>query len=118
MNVNGDVRFPDSGVVVSGSGVLYGATSTRGAGNLGAVFSLTPPSVPGGAWTEAMLASFGKHSASGWNPQGRLCEKARLARISHISSPLCETVECIAGADVDSSPENRRRGEDVFVEAV
>lgn len=44
-------------------GVLY-ATTTKGGpnvcsqGNCGTVFSLTPPSSPGGAWTESILYAF------------------------------------------------------------
>jgi len=44
--------------VAIGSGVLYGRTMLGGTNNGGAVFSLTPPSFPGGAWTETVLYNF------------------------------------------------------------
>jgi uncharacterized repeat protein (TIGR03803 family) len=39
-------------------GVLYGATYGGGSNGWGSVFSLTPPSSPGGEWTQAVLNSF------------------------------------------------------------
>jgi uncharacterized repeat protein (TIGR03803 family) len=62
----GDAYWPTSAVVGSG-GVLYGATYEGGSGNLGAVYSLTPPASPGGAWTEAVV-----HSFTGIPPDGAL----------------------------------------------
>ncbi|HUO33235.1 MAG TPA: choice-of-anchor tandem repeat GloVer-containing protein [Bryobacteraceae bacterium] len=53
-----DGSVPDGGVVLGPSGVLYGSTRVGGANNGGAVYALTPPSVSGGAWTEAVLYSF------------------------------------------------------------
>jgi uncharacterized repeat protein (TIGR03803 family) len=38
--------------------VLYGATQQGGASGAGTIFSLAPPTTPGGAWTEAVLHSF------------------------------------------------------------
>jgi uncharacterized repeat protein (TIGR03803 family) len=38
--------------------VLYGTTELRGLSGLGTVFSLTPPTAPGGAWTETTLHTF------------------------------------------------------------
>jgi len=54
---------PSAGVVIDGSGVLYGTTEYGGtgtacSGGCGTVFSLTPPATPGGAWTETVLHSF------------------------------------------------------------
>ncbi len=37
---------------------MYGATSYGGTANFGTVYSLTPPAVTGGAWTETVLYSF------------------------------------------------------------
>ena len=49
---------PPSGALVFGAGgSLYGGTGGQGLSG-GTVYSLTPPSVAGGAWTEAALYSF------------------------------------------------------------
>jgi uncharacterized repeat protein (TIGR03803 family) len=53
-----DGAYPDAGVVIDGSGVLYGTTQGGGTTGYGTVFSLTPPSSPGGAWTETILYNF------------------------------------------------------------
>ena len=50
-----------SGPLAIGSGgVLYGTTNSGGidCGVCDAVFSLTPPASPGGAWTEAVIYTF------------------------------------------------------------
>jgi uncharacterized repeat protein (TIGR03803 family) len=53
-----DGSYPYAGVVVGSNGVVYGTTYDGGANNTGTVYSLTPPSSPGGEWTEAVLYSF------------------------------------------------------------
>lgn len=50
---------PYGGLVVGRGGVLYGTAGYGGTSNLGMVFSLRPPSSPGGVWTEKMVYSFG-----------------------------------------------------------
>src|SRR5580700_6562422 len=48
-------------IMTKGTGglpVFYGLTTAGGSLNLGALFSLTPPASPGGAWTETDLYSF------------------------------------------------------------
>jgi uncharacterized repeat protein (TIGR03803 family) len=52
-----DGANPQAPLVVGPGGVLYGTTSTGGSIS-GTVFSLSPPSIPGGAWTEAVLYNF------------------------------------------------------------
>lgn len=49
---------PQGGVVIGSGGVLYGVTETGGDDAAGTVFSLAPPTSPGGAWTETVLYSF------------------------------------------------------------
>jgi uncharacterized repeat protein (TIGR03803 family) len=59
---------PDSGVVFDATGALYGATTNAGPGQArcatnqfvgcGMVFKLTPPTAPGGVWTETDLHLF------------------------------------------------------------
>jgi uncharacterized repeat protein (TIGR03803 family) len=53
-----DGANPQAGVVIGKDGLLYGTTFLGGTSNLGTVFSLTPPTSPGGAWTETVLYSF------------------------------------------------------------
>jgi uncharacterized repeat protein (TIGR03803 family) len=66
-----------SGITLGGDGVLYGTTTYGGfstsQGNCthgcGVAFSLTPPTSPGGAWTETLLWTFGMNQADGQFPQ-------------------------------------------------
>jgi uncharacterized repeat protein (TIGR03803 family) len=50
---------PTEPPVIGKGGAIYGTTSAGGSANLGTVFELTPPSNPGGSWTETVLHSFG-----------------------------------------------------------
>jgi uncharacterized repeat protein (TIGR03803 family) len=56
-NGGGDAQYPYAGLTMAG-GALYGTTQWGGAFNEGAVFKLTPPTSPGGAWSETVLYSF------------------------------------------------------------
>ncbi len=60
-NFCADGQFPQAGVIFDRSGNLYGTTVSGGANGLddGVVFELSPPSQPGGSWTEQVLWSFG-----------------------------------------------------------
>jgi hypothetical protein len=53
---------PDSGVVIGTGGVLYGTTPGGGTGcsgpGCGVLYALTPPTVPGGSWTESIVYAF------------------------------------------------------------
>jgi uncharacterized repeat protein (TIGR03803 family) len=62
-----DGANPYAGLVIGANGILYGTTQNGGASNNGTVFSLTPPSVSGGVWTEAVLYSF-TGGSGGANP--------------------------------------------------
>lgn len=53
-----DGAFPYSALVFDPKGALYGTAYSGGAYNKGTVFQLTPPSAPGGVWTETVLHSF------------------------------------------------------------
>jgi len=54
-----DASNPQYGVVFGKEGGLYG-TAEGGASESGAVFQLTPPESPGGAWTETVLYTFNR----------------------------------------------------------
>jgi len=49
--------FPNS-LAAGPNGVLYGTNDNGGRGAPDAVFQLTPPTAPGGAWTETVIHSF------------------------------------------------------------
>lgn len=53
-----DGSYPQAGLVIDQSGNLYGTTLEGGSEQSGTVFELSPPSLPGGAWTETVLHSF------------------------------------------------------------
>jgi len=77
--INGDGSYPVASVVVGKNGALYGTTQYGGnvtsvcpssyyvLGGCGIVFELTPPTAPGGAWTETIL-----HDFTGQNGDGAL----------------------------------------------
>jgi len=62
---------PESTPVIGSGGVVYGEAQ-GGATNHGMIFSLTPPAVAGGAWTETPIYSFGGPPSDGSNPFGGL----------------------------------------------
>ena len=69
-----DGNFPNPGLIMDKAGNLYGSTYYGNAaggscGNCGTVFQLTPPSQPGGAWTETILHNFA-NSPDGAGPLG------------------------------------------------
>jgi len=71
----GDGGYPYGGLVIGKGGVLYGTTELGGTGpcssdisGCGTVFSLTPPTSPGEAWTEAVLYSFNGSPGDGAAP--------------------------------------------------
>jgi uncharacterized repeat protein (TIGR03803 family) len=47
------------GVIVDGSGNLYGTTYQGGANNFGTAFKLSPPAVAGNSWIEKIVWNFG-----------------------------------------------------------
>ncbi len=64
---------PQGSVIFGPFGDLYGVTVEGGtSGSQGTVFQLTPPSQPGGAWTEAILHNFGSIPNDGAYPQAHL----------------------------------------------
>ena len=83
---DGDGAAPVAGVVLGKNGAIYGTTSSAGStasdspcpavypfiAGCGIVFELTPPSTPGGAWTETVLHSFSGQDGDGAIPLGSL----------------------------------------------
>ncbi|MGO9648714.1 MAG: choice-of-anchor tandem repeat GloVer-containing protein [Terriglobales bacterium] len=53
-----DGQNPKASLIFDAKGNIYGTTTYGGTYGLGTVFELSPPSPPGGAWTEAVLYSF------------------------------------------------------------
>ena len=50
-----DGAAPYAGVTIGSNGELYGTTAFGGRLNSGTVYQLTPPSSPGGTWTETLI---------------------------------------------------------------
>jgi uncharacterized repeat protein (TIGR03803 family) len=68
-----DGAAPQAGVIFDPEGNIYGTTRLGGACKCGTVFELTPPSTPGGEWTEVLLYSFqGVTVGDGKYPLGAL----------------------------------------------
>jgi uncharacterized repeat protein (TIGR03803 family) len=55
-----------SGLIMDSSGNLFGTAAEGGSYQNGALFKLTPPSTPGGSWTESIIWEFG--GLAGSNP--------------------------------------------------
>jgi len=68
MSQNGDGAYPNAGLAIGADGTLFGTTTAGGDSNYGAVFALTPPSSPGGDWTETLLHHFTAQPSDGANP--------------------------------------------------
>jgi uncharacterized repeat protein (TIGR03803 family) len=65
-----DGANPMAGVVVGKDGVLYGtASDSNYRATCGIAFSLTPPALPGGAWTENILHRFRGGNVDGCEPR-------------------------------------------------
>src|SRR5271169_656842 len=73
-----DVSSPYSSALVTDSaGNLYGTAIYGGTGCAlsncgGGVFRLSPPSAPGGSWTESVIYTFGSSPNDGLSPRGAL----------------------------------------------
>jgi uncharacterized repeat protein (TIGR03803 family) len=63
---------PECNLVFDKAGNLYGSTLLGGSSENGAAFKLTPPSAPGGTWTQTVINSFGTSVDAGANPVGGL----------------------------------------------
>jgi uncharacterized repeat protein (TIGR03803 family) len=63
-----DGCFSAAALIMDTTGNLYGTTENGGISNNGTVFEVSPPSVAGGAWTEAVLYRFTSHGNDGRVP--------------------------------------------------
>jgi uncharacterized repeat protein (TIGR03803 family) len=72
----GDGAGPRAGLISDRRGALYGTTAFGGAFKKGVVFKLTPPSRPGGPWTETVLYSFTGGSDGAFPKAGLLFDRA------------------------------------------
>jgi uncharacterized repeat protein (TIGR03803 family) len=78
--VNGDGAYPAASVLLDKSGILYGTTTSGGqvtpacTSGCGTVFQLTPPTIPGGIWTETVLHGFTGQNGDGSIPMAGLTE--------------------------------------------
>jgi uncharacterized repeat protein (TIGR03803 family) len=61
-----------AGLVIDKAGNLYGTTYSGGLYGTGNVFELSPPTTPGGAWTESTLHSFQPANGDGGWPRAEL----------------------------------------------
>ncbi len=66
-----DTGYPSGNLIMDTGGNLYGTGSIGGANQRGAVFQLSPPSSPGGAWKETVIHSF-TPGGDGTGPFGQL----------------------------------------------
>ena len=73
-----DGQTPDSVLTMSPSGKLFGTTQLGGTKNMGTVFMVTPPAVPGGRGRERILYSFGTTSQDGASPNVGLLARSNL----------------------------------------
>lgn len=69
-----DGSAPIAGLIRDRSGNLYGTTVNGGAYGSGTVFELTPPSTPGGDWTESILWSFGNDTDGAYPTSGLILD--------------------------------------------
>jgi uncharacterized repeat protein (TIGR03803 family) len=68
-----DGSYPVASLVFDKAGNLYGTTLFGGGRpQVGIVFQVSPPTVPGGSWTETVLHRFGHGRRDGADPQGAL----------------------------------------------
>ena len=79
-NLKNDGEWPSGGLVIDGSGNLYGVTAYGGTGGCqllgipmgcGVVYEISPPGEKEGQWTETILHSF-QSGSDGYLPNGNL----------------------------------------------
>ncbi len=63
-----DGSSPNGSLVIDKAGNLYGTTQLGGDRGVGTAFELSPPSQPGGAWSETIIHSFDDSPMDGQEP--------------------------------------------------
>lgn len=114
---------PVGTLVAGGNGVLYGVTEFGGAASAGTVFQLTPPPVPGGAWSQTFVYEFTGQNGDGAYPlaglmmepngslygttsRGGIMNAGTVFRVTLSGSAWTETVlYSFAGAPDGSTPQ-------------
>jgi uncharacterized repeat protein (TIGR03803 family) len=59
---------PEGNLLMDASGNLYGQATSCGSSNTGLIFRLSPPTISGAPWTEAILHQFGARDGGGFYP--------------------------------------------------
>jgi uncharacterized repeat protein (TIGR03803 family) len=85
---------PEGGVAIGSGGVLFGTASQGGPTNNGLVFSLTPPTITGGPWTESVLYALtgGDDGASPTAPISIGIDGTLYSTTSYAGASNCGTV--------------------------
>ena len=63
-----DGKAPIGNLLLDTNSVIYGETALGGTDKLGVVYTLAPPTKPGGAWTQTVLHAFAGGAADGAHP--------------------------------------------------
>jgi hypothetical protein len=87
--------YPWGSLILDGAGALYGVANQDGQYGYGNVFKLTPPTVPGGVWTENVLYSF-MGGSDGAYPASTLIfdSTGSLYGTTQIGGNLCQLPGC------------------------
>jgi uncharacterized repeat protein (TIGR03803 family) len=107
-----DGAYPQAGLAFDAQGNLYGTTEGGGSqaacgsgqSGCGTVFELSPPSAPGGNWTEAVLYNFCSVYVEGICVDGN----------SPISAPVVDASGNVYGTTTDGGTGRLRNGGTVF----
>jgi uncharacterized repeat protein (TIGR03803 family) len=107
-----DGANPAAGLVLASNGVFYGTTSAGGANGGGTVFSMIPPTSPGGTATVTILYSFCQvqetsgYCADGNNPQAPLMQASdgNLYGTTVSGGNACIVIECGGGTIFSVTP--------------
>ncbi len=70
-NASTDCEAPQSYLTIDSKGNLYGTCINGGANGIGGVYELSPPSEPGGKWTEQLLHSYAQDGVDGNLPDSK-----------------------------------------------